>query len=299
MQLFKSLAFMNHNKIHPLLLFVVIVFSILSGSAQELQLKSYLPQEIKESSGLVFLDDKLVTHQDSGNPSELFEIDSSTFQITRRVALDITNKDWEEITADEEFIYIGDFGNNRGNRKDLTIYKIPKGEYLEANRESFSAETITFAFADQANFKSSNFSTAYDTEAFVSLGDKLYIFTKDWTNFVTHVYKVSKQPGDYIIEKITTININGLVTGATVNPETRSVVLAGYGEDGAFVALISNFQESDFQQYNLMRYDLSIPQGASSQVEGIAHISGNTFMLTSETGVFGKGAFYSLELPQH
>ena len=35
------------------------------------------------------------------------------------------NKDWEDITRDDKYIYIADMGNNFNNRKDLKIYKIP------------------------------------------------------------------------------------------------------------------------------------------------------------------------------
>ena len=36
------------------------------------------------------------------------------------------NDDWEELAEDDEFIYIGDFGNNNGKRKNLCIYIIRK-----------------------------------------------------------------------------------------------------------------------------------------------------------------------------
>ncbi|MDX1472075.1 MAG: hypothetical protein R3213_11310 [Flavobacteriaceae bacterium] len=291
--------FWERNKIHSSGILAVFALSLLSGNAQEITLKCYLPNEIRESSGLVIVDGKLLTHQDSGNPSDLIEIDPETEQVKRIVSLNsIPNKDWEEITTDGDFIYVGDFGNNLGNRKDLTIYKVPKKEYLEEGRESFSVESINFSFADQTSFKSSNFSTAFDIEAFVSIGERLLLFTKDWTNFVTHVYEVPKIEGTYSLDKITTINVNGLVAGATYNPDTQSIVLVGYGEDGAFVSLISDFMESNFQDYKLQRYDLKVPQGASSQIEGIAYLSENKYLLTSETGVFGDGALYELELPQ-
>ena len=38
----------------------------------------------------------------------------------------IKNTDWEEISQDKDFIYIGDIGNNSGNRDDLKIYRAGK-----------------------------------------------------------------------------------------------------------------------------------------------------------------------------
>jgi sugar lactone lactonase YvrE len=38
-----------------------------------------------------------------------------------------TNIDWEDITKDKDGnLYVGDFGNNDNERKDLCIYKIDK-----------------------------------------------------------------------------------------------------------------------------------------------------------------------------
>jgi hypothetical protein len=37
------------------------------------------------------------------------------------------NTDWEALTNDGNNFYIGDFGNNDGSRRDLTIYKVPSG----------------------------------------------------------------------------------------------------------------------------------------------------------------------------
>ena len=37
---------------------------------------------------------------------------------------EIYNNDWEDITADEDFIYIADTGNNFGTRDNLNIIKV-------------------------------------------------------------------------------------------------------------------------------------------------------------------------------
>jgi hypothetical protein len=54
---------------------------------QDLTLQTNLPTQIKETSGLILLNQQLVTHNDSGGEPELYEIDSLTGAITRTVVV--------------------------------------------------------------------------------------------------------------------------------------------------------------------------------------------------------------------
>ncbi len=46
-----------------------------------------MPPELTENSGLIFYDGKLISHNDSGNTPELFEIDTISLQTTRKVTI--------------------------------------------------------------------------------------------------------------------------------------------------------------------------------------------------------------------
>ena len=86
-----------------------------------------LPENVLESSGLIYYNNRLITHNDSGNSPQLYELDSLGSQIFRTITINnATNIDWEDITQDDTYIYVGDFGNNSGNRQDLRIYRIKK-----------------------------------------------------------------------------------------------------------------------------------------------------------------------------
>ncbi len=90
-------------------------------------IKAYQPWmiDIAETSGLVFFDNRLITHNDSGGMNALYEINTGTGNISRTVTIqNATNVDWEDICTDNDYIYIGDFGNNNGNRTNLKIYKV-------------------------------------------------------------------------------------------------------------------------------------------------------------------------------
>src|SRR5687768_2482689 len=82
-----------------------------------------VPATISETSGLMFWDGLLWTHNDSGGDAVLFGLDTASGTLVRSVRiLEATNVDWEDITRDEDYVYIADFGNNNGTRTDLKIY---------------------------------------------------------------------------------------------------------------------------------------------------------------------------------
>ena len=116
---------MNKIKIFICLFIFQLSFS---QQAEIFKLKKYriaiLNDSIEETSGLEFFNDKLYTFNDSGNSADLFEIDKSNGKILKTFKTNLVNKDWEALTSDSLNFYVGDFGNNKGDRKDLKILKI-------------------------------------------------------------------------------------------------------------------------------------------------------------------------------
>ena len=104
------------------------------------------------------------------------------------------NTDWEELAEDETYIYIGDFGNNSGKRKDLVIYRVNKIDLL--GERDVTADRIEFDFPEQIDFTGSG-QTNFDCEAMVSIGDSLFLFTKNHGNLKTNLYSLPKTPGDH------------------------------------------------------------------------------------------------------
>ena len=49
--------------------------------------KFELPERVKETSGLLFLDGKIITHNDSGDAANIYEIDSLSGIIVRTVSI--------------------------------------------------------------------------------------------------------------------------------------------------------------------------------------------------------------------
>jgi hypothetical protein len=100
---------------------------------------------------LGFYNNNIITHNDSGGQANLYEINASTGAVLRTVAItNATNVDWEDIAQDAFYIYIGDIGNNFGNRTDLKIYKISKEDYDDA--DTAAAEIISYSYTNQLDF---------------------------------------------------------------------------------------------------------------------------------------------------
>ena len=90
-----------------------------------------LPGILKETSGLVLINGQLWTINDGGNPAGMYQVDTANGKILRTILIrNTTNVDWESITQDDSSVYIGDFGNNFGNRLIFIFLKFRKLIFL-------------------------------------------------------------------------------------------------------------------------------------------------------------------------
>lgn len=237
-----------------------------------------LPGEVIETSGLIFFNDKLITHNDSGNTPQLFEIDTVSKAVTRTVTVEnAINADWEDLSQDENYIYIGDFGNNLGRRQDLLIYRIAKSDYIAS--ESVTAETIAFNYEDQTDF-SGNQNSDWDAEAFVVLQDQLVIFTKQWQSNGTVAYSIPKTPGNHIAQNLGGYDSGGLITAATYNELSEVLFLLGYSQQlQPFVIRMEEITDVFVFNNTIEKIPLTI---GFAQVEGIGYVDENTYYVSSE-----------------
>jgi hypothetical protein len=204
---------------------------------------------------------------------------------------DAGNVDWEALAHDDTHIYIGDFGNNAGNRDDLTIYIVKKADLPPSGDGEVSSEQITYTYPDfrETNGRAHNF----DCEAMISIQDSLYLFSKNWGDYHTKLYRLPKTPGDYVAELIDTYDVSGLVTGADYNEASREVTLVGYTDNNfvPFLWLLFDYNENDLFSGNKRRIDmLGI---TANQVEAIAYRTGKNGTLTAEGSFFVTQSAYA------
>jgi len=236
-----------------------------------------LPVVINESSGLITLNGKLITHNDSGSMPILYQIDTLG-TITDYIKYNyLHNQDWEAITQSENAIHIADIGNNKGNRRNLKIYNIIKnGLWVK----EIDRDISVISYSNQTNFNIRPQKHSHDAEAVIIIDKTMYLFSKDWVNFSTSIYNFPIYK-DAILKNPQAINTKGLITDATFNNKNR-VLLCGY--DQSLQPFIVELEFNDGIFTMIKKIDLPI-EGA--QIEAITYygndIKGNEiYYLTSE-----------------
>jgi hypothetical protein len=239
-----------------------------------------LPRKIKESSGLIKVDNRLWTLNDSRGASSLYQIDERDGHILKTLRIDnASNKDWEDLAFDDNYVYIGDFGNNRGNRRNLRIYKIPRASLI--TQKHVKAEVIKFVYGDQKNFKATSQQTNYDCEAMVAYHGKLYLFSKNWGDRKTRLYTLPITAGEYRAKYIGTFDIGAMVTGASINKELNILLLTTYTS----LLDVNVWAFSHFKGNNLLAGDakkLRFKEPIFGQIEGVTFIDNYKAYLSSE-----------------
>jgi Secretion system C-terminal sorting domain len=236
-----------------------------------------LDRILTETSGLIFWENQLWTHNDNTD-TNIYALDTLYGRIVKAYPLSrITNTDWEEISQDGDYIYIGDIGNNSGNRDDLKIYRAGKNSILN---NSAVFDSVCFIYSDQTDFTPNDYNNDFDCEAFIVSKDSIYLFTKQWVSNGTRVYSLPKIPGNYVAKPRSSFNVDGLITGAVYLEEKRIIVLSGYSERlKPFIYLLYDFIGSDFFSGNKRKIDVLLP---FHQIEGIATTNGTKYFVTNE-----------------
>ena len=258
---------------------IFLLFTTMIYAQVEVTQKGVLPPSLSENSGLIFYGGKLITHNDSGNDPVLFEIDTVSLTVTRTVEItNAENIDWEDITQDDQYIYIGDIGNNLGTRTDLVIYRISKQEYDQS--DSVVTERIHFNYEDQTDFTDQG-NSDWDAEALFVLEGQLIVLTKQWNSMGTVAYSLPSTPGDHSARRIGELEINGLVTGASFIKDTSELFILGYSMIlEPFVYKVSEPNVQSIFQGESLKLDVSL---GIAQTEGIAYITNNRFFISSES----------------
>ena len=267
-----------------------------SDSALVIDLKHTLPTLLKESSGLCYTDGQLWTFGDSGNPNAIYKIDSATGAILQTVTIaNFPNVDWEDITADSSYIYVGDFGNNYGNRTDLRILRIKKSDIVSGEAfVTLQADAISFSYADQTDF-SANENTNFDCEALAAIQGSLYIFTKDQADLQTRCYRLADTPGVYSLSPVAQFNSGGKITAAAYNPASGELALLGYMNKKirSFIWLMHDYPGDRFFSGMVQRFNIGSQR--DWQTEGLDYISGSRLMMSCETSTSHLASLYAVQ----
>lgn len=136
-----------------------------------------LASKFNEISGIEFRSsNSFYAINDGGNPSEVYALDT-TGQVLETYSINASNTDWEDLASSSDKLFVGDFGNNSNNRKDLKILILEKDKLVVG--QTISSEILRFNYEDQKSFPPQASNLKFDCEAFAYHNDSLYLFTKD------------------------------------------------------------------------------------------------------------------------
>ena len=253
-----------------------------------------LDAKVIETSGLIKWNNHIWTHNDNDD-LKLYALDTIDGSISQSITLTNTyNTDWEEVSQDANYVYVGDFGNNStGVRQNLRIFRIDKISILN---NSPIVDTIKFSYSNQTDFTPNRANkTDFDCEAFVVSSDSIYLFTKQWLTNQTSLYVLPKTSGTYSARLKDNLNVQGLITGATYLESKRMIALCGYSNLlQPFFYLLYDFKGDDFFAANKRKIGLSLP---FNQIEGIASSDGLKYYLSNE--FFSRGSFVTVNQKMH
>ena len=259
----------------------------------EIVSKIVLPKIINETSGLEFYNNNFITHNDSGGEPSLYVFNEmgeviETIGLDKNPDFEIENNDWEDITNDNEYLFVADTGNNFGNRDNLNIIRVSKGTDLMVDG------IIEISYSDQESFFPRP-KHKYDAEAIIVIEDKIALFSKDRENLNTDLYLVNKnQNGSQILTSEVSYNVNTLITGGDYDEDRNLLALVSYNSNGnQYLLLFKNFKLNDLENNTFKKFKIPLEQ---AQIEAVKIIDEKTFWVTSEDEGIGSPFMYKIEI---
>lgn len=237
------------NKI--ILSFFLFAFLACQQKSESLKVVYTLPKKLKEVSGIVYASptNLVWTLEDSGNPNIIYALNSEG-RIQNSLTIENTeNIDWEDISKDiHGNLYIGDFGNNDNERKDLCIYKIDKDALNTTNTKP--VYKVSFAYPEQKDFPPKKREMFYDVEGFFEFQNNFYLFTKNRSKGFdgrAYLYKIPNKPGFHnavLMGEIKTCEDYNhcAITSATITPNGKKIAVLTHDK----LFLFENFKGDNF-----------------------------------------------------
>ena len=255
--------------------------------------KIVLPKIINETSGLEFYNNNFITHNDSGGEPSLYVFNEmgeviETIGLNKNPDFEIENNDWEDITNDNEYLFVADTGNNFGNRDNLNIIRVSKGTDFMVDG------IIEISYSDQESFFPRP-KHKYDAEAIIVIEDKIALFSKDRENLNTDLYLVDKnQNGSQILTSEVSYNVNTLITGGDYDEERNLLALVSYNSKGnQYLLLFENFKLNNLENNTFKKFKIPLEQ---AQIEAVKIIDEKTFWVTSEDEGVGSPFMYKIRV---
>ena len=243
-------------------IFFIFLTSFFILSSQEIE-SVKLPDKLKETSGLEYLNKDFITINDKGNDPIVYRFDTSG-GILSEIIIKGKNIDWEDLASDNNGnLYIADTGNNNYSRRKLKIlivrttsnyFNVIGSMILKINKE------------DKVNI-----------EAITVVGTKLHLFNKN--DSLTSVYEIPIHKGTYSLNdyKTQTLKTNVFITGADYDIITDTMLLSGYDlNKNSFINVVRNYRSVQ------KIYSLTLLKNIK-QIEGIKLVGDYIYFTNEKT----------------
>jgi len=258
----------------------LLSFSLSLSSPPKLIRITSLPPDLNENSGMIYLNKKIYFINDKGNNASIFSLDTPFSGKTTEIKIQhIKNKDWEEISSNSNFIFIGDIGNNKHEREIVELYKIKKKSFIVSD----------FSHVDRLTFKYEN-NARQNCEAFVALENGFLFFSKE--KDISTVYFLANN--DSIAKKIGTLNSDCLITGACISK--KNLYLIGYNKkESCYLFSVSFKQIQDISTYKIDKINLG-SYNKIGQIEAISILSSKELIISCESSKNNPAKLYKYTL---
>ncbi len=263
------------------------------------ELLTFLDIAVEETSGLAILENHLITHNDRGHSNELFVVDPesglvlNTFEVTGA-----ENEDWEDLAQSDEILFVGDMGNNPGDRENLRIYMVKKSDF-DFGHETGEVPTvglIEFYYPEQEVFEANN-NHNWDCEALIYRDGYLYLFMKHRKDPLSNLYRIPAEEGSHTAQLLAYFNAGHRITGGDISADGSQIALVGYNkDDNCVVWLLDDFGDGHPLSGSKRMFTLG-SFSALGQMEAIVYKNDSTFYISAEEvdGILPR--LYRLELP--
>lgn len=209
---------------------------------------------LREASGIAASKcqpDVFWIHNDSGDASLIYAIDSTGKHLGVWNIEGAANRDWEDIATVKSnescFVLIGEIGDNEHKHQRLAVYRVEEPIVTPEARSSTSKSPLSGPVAEVTYINYPN--EKHDSEAMLAhpSNGEVYLLTKA-NNSPSHIYKLKpKFAGETeTLSKVGELTVpsipNGSITGGDISADGKRVVLCDY----------------------FAGYELKLPDGAAS-----------------------------------
>ena len=257
------------------------VLSTLPPGAREVEPNLYLlgrlgHPRITESSGVVLSRQHpgvLWTHNDGGGGQKqtLYAVDRTGRTLGEFVLSEVRLHDWEDIAIDaQNFIYVGDLGNNNLDRRELAVYRID--EPNPQNRLGL----IHVRAAWKLHYPGAPF----DCESLFIWKDHGYVISKVSNDARAQIFSfpLEERKDPIVLQLVATTKIQSPVAGADISPDGR--LLGLIAKSGAFVCRIdgdpAKVEKRKFYQHKIK----------NTHAEGCAFVPDGLLVTTETRDIF-------------